>query len=286
MRLLTIDDLNDPDNKWQPLLEHIAWFGRAYEAWKALDTGFGRTVSVHMGDDTNRTPGLHASELNSCLRQAFYAVKGETRDIDPTKLDVNMRMRFHLGTAMHSLLQDDFHRVAATTGGRVLFEDEVKIDKSLGGVAEKYDYSSSADGVFTFLDETGVPYLRFGLEIKTMSDKEFEKNKKPTAKHHEQGTFYQKNLDLPLIWYLYYNKSNSNWTRPEAPWIIPFDNKEWGKIEAKSESVHLHVVNNNTPDREEGMHCKWCPFTKQCQPTMLKLHSTRKRSKPRKVLRR
>lgn len=285
MRLLTIDDLNDPTNDWKPLLEHIAWLGDEFERWKSKDTGFNRVLPIHFGDDTQRTPGLHASELNTCVRQAVYALRGEKRTLAENN-DVNMKMRFQLGTMVHSLIQDDFDRICTDTYGRVSFEDEVSIHygQGMGGVVDQFELSSSADGVFTFCDENGQPYLRLGLEIKTMSDPQFSDAKSPKKEHIQQTTLYQKALDLPLMWFLYYNKSNSNWTRPQAPWVVPYDESEWAKIDARARQAHLHRAAGTLPEREEGMPCKWCPFSDVCNPTLLKLHSTYKRkNRPRRV---
>jgi hypothetical protein len=276
-RLLTIDDLHDPSNDWKPLLEHVAWLGTAYEQWKVRDKG-GRDVLVHFGDNTRRSPGLHASELNTCIRQAVYSLREEKRK--GSNPDLNMQQRFDLGTMMHALWQAEFEEVCVSTMGRVSFEDEVGISPEMGGLAQQYEFASHCDGVFTFCDDAGNPYLRLGLEIKTMSADEFDKATKPKDQHIQQATLYQRLLDLPLVWYLCYNKSNSNWTRPAAPWIVPFDNNEWRKLEDRARQAHLHRAAGTLPDREEGMPCKWCAFSDLCNPTILKLHSTWKRSSP------
>ena len=283
MRLLTVDDLYDQANNWKPLLEHIAWLGQAYDAWKARDTG-GREIRVRFGDGAERSPGLHASEINTCIRQAVYALRGEPRQ--PENSDVNMHQRFDIGTMTHALWQEELEEVCAQTLGRVSFEPEVRITNALGGVSAQYDYASACDGVFTFCDDQGNPYIRLGLEIKTMSADQFDKAHAPKNEHVQQATLYQKCLDLPLIWYLYYNKSNSNWTRPVAPWVVPFDKNEWAKLESRSQLAHQHVLANTLPEREEGMPCKWCAFSKVCTPTTLKLHNSYGRSnKPRRVTR-
>jgi hypothetical protein len=281
-RLLTIDDLYDPHNNWKSLLEQVAWLGPAYEDWKKRDVG-GRTVAVHFGDNSNRSPGLHASELNTCVRQAVYALRGEPRQA--ANPDVNMQNRFDVGTMLHALLQTEFEEVCATTLGQVSLEDEVRIDKNLGGVSAQYDYSSSCDGVFTFCDTVGQPYLRLGWEIKTTSADEFEKLTGPKDHHLQQATLYQKALDVPLMWFLYYNKSNSNWTPPTAPWVVPFNRNEWNTLEGRSQLAHQHLQAGTLPDREEGMPCKWCAFSETCRPTILKLHTTwrKKTSPPRRL---
>ena len=284
-RLLSINDLYDPTNDWKSLLPTIAWLEGAYKSWKVKDTGFNRVIPVHMGNDLARSPGLHASELNTCIRQAAYALRGEERCVqEESDGNPNMKMRFDLGKMVHALIQDDFEHICIQTRGVISFEDEVKIWPGMGGVAAQYNYASSSDGIFTFSDQYLSPYIRLGLEIKTMSADEFDKANKPKDAHIQQGTLYQKCLDIPLMWYLYYNKSNSNWTPPTAPWIVPFDRNEWAKIEARSAQAHSHTQQGTLPDREEGMHCKWCAFAKTCNPAILKLHSTaRYRSTARRI---
>lgn len=277
-QLVTIDDLYKEGNNWKEILADLAWLGEAYEAWKAKDTGFGRTVDVHLGDSLRRSPGLHASEINTCVRQAAYSLRGEQRTAGDG--DSNMQMRFNVGTAVHSLIQDDLEQVCNSTLGRISFEPEVKITSELGGVAEQYDYSSSCDGVLTFCRDNGSVYLRVGLEIKTMSADQYAKSTQPKLQHIQQATLYQKCLDLPLMWFLYYNKSNSNWTRPAAPWVVPFNKNEWVKLQGRSEQAHKHA--ERFPDREEGMHCRWCPFSNVCEPATLQLNTGYKATAPRR----
>lgn len=279
-RLVTIDDLYDPNNDWKPLLANIAWLGEAYEAWKAKDTGFGRVIPIDMGDNTKRAPGLHATEINTCVRQAVYSMRGYPRQSGVT--DVNMQMRFDLGKLVHALIQDDLEHVCAQTMGSVSFEPEVGIAPSLGGAAAEYGYTSSCDGIFTFCDDYGNVYLRVGLEIKTMSAGEYDKATHPKDQHIQQGTLYQKCLDLPVMWYLYYNKSNSNWMRSTAPWIVPYDKNEWVRLEDRSKQAHEHVRLQTFPDREEGMPCRWCAFAEACNPTILKLNANYKKTPPRR----
>lgn len=288
-KLTTIADLQN--DGWQPILQEVASVGDLFESWKSKDTGFNRTVPVEFGDDTKRSPGLHASELNSCLRQAHYAVMGQERRLPPgDERTTNMKMRFQIGTAVHALIQDDLMRIGDETmsrtdnGLRFIFEPEVRIEPSLGGVAERFGYSSSCDGVFTFYSNQDEIILRMGLEIKTMSDKEFKKHNTPVDYHVQQATLYQKALDLPLMWYLYYNKSDSHWSRPKAPFIQAYSEAEWRKLEARSIEVVSSCDSGIPPEREEGFHCRWCPFTYVCKPPSLNRFSQGP-AKPRRIVR-
>lgn len=277
-QLLTISDLYDPDNDWKPLLQHVAYLKVLYESYKASQSG-SRSITLDIGGSKSRAPGLHASELHACLRQSAYSLMGVEKVDDVNNRDVNMLMRFDLGHAVHRVFQDEFQEMCLGTYGTLTFEDEVKIGKGTHELCDLYQISSSSDGLFTFYRNTGEPYLRVGLEIKTASEKEYEKINNPKDAHLSQGSLYQKMLDVPLMWYLYYNKSNSFYTPPTAPWVVPFDKAEWNKVESRAKQVHLLVSQNTLPDREEGMPCTWCSYALTCEPTYRVRTSTAKKKK-------
>jgi len=226
-----------------------------------------RCITVNIGGSKSRAPGLHASELCGCLRQSAYSLLGTEKQADEENSDTNMLMRFDVGHMLHALLQDDFQRMCLLMDGRLVFEDEVRINTQTCDVAARYQIASSTDGIFTFYDEQDNPYLRVALEIKTKSGPQYEKLNKPEEEHIMQGTLYQKCHDVPLIWYLYYNKSNSNYTPPLFPWLIPFKDAEWNRVESRAKQVHALVQQGTLPEREEGMPCSWCSYAKLCEPS-------------------
>ena len=221
------------------------------------------------GGDSQRAAGIHASEISKCQRLLTYAIKGEERrSVKAENADVNMRMRFELGHAVHAMLQSDFHCMCERFNGALTFEDEVRISPALGGTAAQYNMHSSCDGVFTFFSE-GQPYLRVGVEFKTKSDGQYTKMVKPDEDHLEQTCLYQKTLDVPLMWLFYYNKSNSNWTSSEPPYLFQFDAYLWDKkLEPRFTAAIATVqAGGPLPPKQEGMQCGWCPFAWTCQPT-------------------
>lgn len=227
-----------------------------------------------------RLPGIHASELK-CMRKGFYSMKGiEKRD----KTSRIWRKRFEVGHATHGMVQAHFHRMAlrerameiassfaATHGLYLEFEDEVTVDPSKQELARHYSIQSSCDGVFTFREggPQGQIVLRVGLEIKTEAPDSFEKLTKPKEDHVEQVHLYMACLDLPLVWFFYFNKGNQNNTASETPWVIRFNPKIWDKIETRIKTVHLAVMNNVEPAREESIGCEFCPWSWYCQPKYL-----------------
>lgn len=272
MKLTTIADLQTQDLK--PVLEVIKGLGSHYVRFIETDLQ-GYRYEVSAGPESSRKPGIHASEVSGCARRLVYGIGTTERRPDPNTTDANMRMRFRLGTAVHHSIQDDFVRMCAVPYNApdgstytLTFEPETRIDPSLGGVAEEFNVQSSTDGIFTFW-QNDQPVIRILLEIKTASKDEFDKIKDPKIEHVEQGHVYMGCLDIPMIWYLYYNKSNSNFTHPMPPFLLRFNDKLWHEMEVRfAHSLYMNDV-SQLPDRTESMACRWCPFSYTCKPAIL-----------------
>lgn len=226
--------------------------------------------SYDEGQDDHRKPGIHASELASCKRHVVYTLYAtEKRKV--TKKD--MQKRFNVGNAIHDMLQSDFARMASRSGGYVTFTPEVKVEHT--ELAKKYDIHSSCDGVFEFWekkeDGTGIQvFLRIGIEIKSKSPDEYAKMKEPDPQHVNQAHLYQACLDLPLVWYVYWNKGNQNYTPMTSPWLRKFDHAIWAKQEQRAKEALEAAEKEVLPDREEGFHCTWCPYSWTCEPPSVK----------------
>ena len=245
-----------------------------YDAWKDQDNG-GYKYEVDVPGSEGRAPGVHASEIG-CQRRIVYSIMRTERHPPPGQLD--MKRRFNMGHAVHGMVQHDFHRMCDWlnhSGEVISFKDEVHISPELGGISAELDMHSSMDGEFCFWAPTAPAeytcYLRVGLEIKTESGPQYEKLLSPRDYHMEQVNLYQRALDLPLMWTLYINKSNSNYTRSEPPWLFQFDHDLWNKkLEPRIIKAHVLAEQGRLPDRTEGFPCRWCPFTWTCQPPSLK----------------
>lgn len=267
MQLTTIADLKQPAASKAALIERAMQLGPWYNEFKETDNSSYK-YEVDIGGEKERAAGIHASEISNCKRLMVYSIQGAQRkSVSGANADGNMRMRFSIGHAVHAMVQNEMHRMAARFNGGLAFEDEVRINPSLGGAAKKWGMHSSCDGVFTFLNQ-GDPYLRVGFEIKTASGLSFPKMAKPDKSHLEQTCLYMKALDLPLMWIFYYNKSNSNWTGPTSPHLFQFDEHLWTKtLEPRFSSAIEQARTGNLPPREEGRHCNWCPFAWTCNPS-------------------
>lgn len=212
-------------------------------------------------DGAHRSPGIHASELCQCKRQVVYTMYSTEKrsTTSPT-----MQKRFNMGNAVHHMLQRDFHRMARRSKGRLTFQDELKTHETELG--RQLDLTSSCDGVFTFWDENRQPIVRVGLEIKSAAPDDWAKMKAPNPKHIEQAHLYMRCFDLPLMWFLYWNKGNQNYTKMEAPWLMKFDQRIWDKQETRARDCLTSADAEELPEREEGYHCSWCPYAYLCEP--------------------
>lgn len=303
-RLISIADLSRPKNELEPLMQIAQTLSQTYFNYISKDPGGfeyeveraqpleemyydslaeGFKYKVEIGDDRKRKGGIHASFASGCMRRMVYSILDTEQRLDPESRDVNMIMRFRVGHAVHAMLQNDFERIAKQSEGFLSYTPEVRINPDTNDASKEHGIHSACDGVFTFFTrstEGFEPIIRMGLEIKTMSDKEFEKAKKPKEFHREQATVYQACLDLPLMWTLYYNKSNSNITSTYRPFLFEFDKRLWErKLEIRFvKGRHLAVI-QELPPKEEGRHCKWCAYSWTCQPKYIQS------SKPMRVSR-
>lgn len=262
-----------------PYLEFVNTLSQMYFDYVASsqDDNYSYVVE-HLGGK-ERASGIHASEISNCMKLLVYSLMNTKRHADPTTADVNMLMRFSIGTAVHAMVQNDWHRIAEKTAGTLTFagqggytlsfQDEVTISPALGGLAAYWNLHSSCDGVFTLLDPHNQPVLRIGLEIKTESDKQFEKLTQPRVYHKEQTTLYMAALDLPLMWTFYYNKSNSNITTSYPPYVFQFDEKRWKMLEQRFFEAYQYAAHQHLPQGTEGMPCSWCPYSYTCKPSIL-----------------
>lgn len=254
MKLTSIADLQVPGAQ---ILEQTAWdLTKIYDNF--LDT-------FPADDSHEREAGIHATELNNCLRQVVYTLFSTPKVADVERM---WRKKFEVGRSIHDMLQRHFRlmcaHMAANSNGRLTFEDEVRVqDTPLG--RELY-LTSSCDGIFTFLDDAKVPFLRVGTEIKTKSDAEYKKLDGPEDKHVQQAHLYMAALDLPLTWILYWNKSNEHYTPSIAPYLIRFDPNIWQKLEDRARIAIDFANRQELPHPEVGMGCRWCPYAYTCNP--------------------
>lgn len=260
MPLLTIKDLleGSPDEV-DSLVARASGISEHYDRYVDSDKGNGHT----------RAPGIHASEVSGCQRRVVYSLNGEKRVERSASV---WKRRFKVGHAVHEMFQTDFERMARKSGFALTFDPEVPIYPCPEQPkAAEWEIHSSCDGLFT-LRETpyGPAFARTILEIKTASPGDFEKLTAPKPEHIEQAHVYMACLDVPLVWFLYFNKGNQNITPSTNPsFFIRFDPKIWADLEKRFEAAHTHVHLKTLPDRQESVGCEFCAFSWTCKPKYL-----------------
>jgi len=260
MQLVTIDDLlNGDPAEVDTLVAKASGISEVYKKYFAEDPG----------DTKERKPGIHASEISGCLRRLVYSINGTERE---EKSAPDWKRRFKVGHAIHDMFQKDFRRMAKMSKATIEFEDEVRIYPCAEQpLAAKWDIQSSTDGLFAVREEPGGPVIyRCLLEIKTESPAGYEELKGVKLDHKEQGHVYMACLNVPLIWFLYYNKGNQNFTPSTNPsFFMRFDPKVWQGLEERFEKAHILAATGELPPREEGIKCEFCAFSHECKPAYL-----------------
>ena len=272
MALKSINDLNDPANLEAGLLVLDSLSQRVEEQ-----------IENEPGDGNERPGGIHASEASNCLRRLVYGIMDTPRRGNESFI---WKRRFRVGHKIHDMLQGEFAQFQYSPQHTTRFFPEVKISPDKQEMAAKWNINSSCDGVFEIYEkepeETLI--LRIGIEIKSMNPDEFARLTKPKPEHIAQAHVYMACLDLPAMWFIYFNKGNQNYTKSsDRRFVIPFNPKLWAELEARFEDAHNKAYLKQLPDREESVLCQFCPFSYTCEPDCLN-RAARPREVPRRMM--
>lgn len=211
----------------------------------------------------SRPAGIHASEVSPCPRKAVYTMRGVEKKV--MRWHTRWRKRFEHGHFIHDMLQRNFGNMAKESGDELVFYREVEITPKTSDMAERYDVYSHCDGVLEFY-RRGTLLGRMCLEIKSMSPGEFAKLKKPKTEHIEQAHVYMACLDLPVTWFLYFNKGNEVCTPSSGKFLVPFNRTLWDTLEQRFDGWFDAVESDVLPDRVESIVCEFCPYDWTCLP--------------------
>lgn len=192
-----------------------------------------------------------------CGRKLFYAYTGVE---SAGAWEPRLRRRLDEGTAVHALVQTYLHEFARENADTDHFESEVRVSPDTNEVADRYDLSGHADGIYTVVTPKGK--LRFGLEIKSISMDGFKATSGPHPEHLIQGTIYQKCLDLPLMLFLYWNVNDCQ----VAEYIQVFDEARWEAVVAKVDYVRSKALVDEMPEQEVTFSCRTCQYKGACKP--------------------
>lgn len=216
-----------------------------------------------------RRGGVHASEISKCQRRLVYSLRPGPRP--QRKISKTWRRRFQMGHAIHDMLQKSFHQWARDSGYLIQFLDEVPIEPHLQELAGRLNINSNTDGIFSIRDPgTHREIGRVLLEIKSKSAEEYRKLKEPEPDHVEQVTLYMACLRVPFAWLLYLDKGTMAYTPSNHPnFLLEFDPKLWAELEDRIQVATAMAEDGVTPDRTEGIHCEFCPWSSECGPKYL-----------------
>lgn len=195
-----------------------------------------------------RTVGtIHASSATKCVTALYYDVTGELapKEYIPPELAIT----FAIGHSIHAVIQDALLRAM----GEEDFEEEVKVD-----LPEALIVNGSADGRAYF------PRCRVCLEIKTISEKEFLKLRKPKSEHIVQAAaLYAKGLDVPFISFLYVSKG---WPHDMKEYVLVYDEAEFRNwYREKGIKVENALEKRRPPVADASPYeCKKCGYGYGC----------------------
>lgn len=192
-----------------------------------------------------------------CARKLFYAYTGEKSE---GAWETRMRRRLDEGTAVHALVQTYLHEFARENADTDHFESETVVSPDTNDVADRYDLSGHADGIYTLTTSKGK--LRFGLEIKTIATDGFKSLNGPHPEHIIQGTIYQKCLDLPIMLFLYWNVNDCQL----AEYVQVFDEARWEAVVEKVDFVREKALAGQLPEQEITFGCRNCQYKGTCKP--------------------
>jgi len=208
-----------------------------------------------------RLPGVHASEVASCVRKVRFTLNGASKVGPPSLKNVDLKKRFALGHAIHDMVQSAL-KVGAKTGN-ISFEEEVELaDTSLG---KELNLRSKADGVFTFHNDEGAPIARIGLEIKTEDHDAWKKITEPKEEHLDQATVYMAALDLPLMYFAYVSKSSGEWTPFKVPFTYVFEHGRWDKLRQRILQANAETNPYSLPGAAKSGTCMACSYRHLCR---------------------
>lgn len=258
-RLLSIEDLKLPGAD------------QVLTLMSKLSSRYDRFLVEGPDHHNDRPPGLHASEINPCALKAYFTMTGKEKKV--IRKHSKWRKRFEHGTAIHEMIQKNFEQMADLSDGMLKFENEVKINPGTSVLAHRYNIYSHCDGVFTFYKKgdngSKVPFGKLALEIKSASPSDYEKITKPKTEHVEQGHVYMACLDVPAIYYMYFNKGNENIKPSNGKFIVTFNRPLWCKLEKKFDGWYDLIEGGRKPDKTESIVCEFCPYSWTCKPAYL-----------------
>ena len=195
---------------------------------------------------------IHASQTARCKLRLYYDIIG---DFQPEEyIPPELQITFTIGHAVHAVVQAALNTALGDT-----FRDEVKVD-----IDDFLIYGSSTDGLWE------APKARVVLEIKTMSEKEFQKLNKPKPDHRLQANgIYATGLDCPFICYLYVSKG---WPHSIKQYVEVYDPRllsQW--VREKWRPIEKALMDGVPPIPDATKYeCKECCYKRDCPQALVR----------------
>lgn len=245
-----------------------------------------QSLRVDIRPHRPRPAGIHASEVMGCMRKLVYTMRGIEK-VD--RANVVWKQRMKMGEAIHTLVQRDLEDMAAQSKGLITFESEVPITPDTHVLAARWGIHSSADGVITYWQrkeneqalrdyDAGdasprTPVTKVLVEIKSKAPDSFEKLRGPEPDHIDQAHVYMACLNIPVTWFIYWNKGDQTVTPSSGPFLVKFDATRWARIEERMAEAWKYLEDPAlaTVDAPvtETVVCQFCPYSWKCAPATL-----------------
>lgn len=230
------------------------------------------------GQETlDRQGYFHPSAIGQCSRRNVY--EAMRAPLTPGVPDVESQEIFALGHKIHDRVQGvlaDVARVCEAKGLEWEFQAEVPFDPEKDQLFIDLRTGGTTDGCIT-IRQPGVWEQRGVLEVKSMKDDFWQKLKGPKPDHEWQAHLYAFRWNVPIIWYWYYNKNNSQ----RKVFRRAVNEKKLDQALERLEMFNEHFEAGTLPEREESFFmCPRCEYKTVCDPPSL--HQLRKRKGPTK----
>lgn len=211
-------------------------------------------------------PSEIARESSLCVRRLYYGIAQIPKDASFIPLggahDNKLQRIFDLGTMLHWYIQIN------------LLVHGYLIDFEVPTVSKKYLIKGKADGIVE-----NVPELPKGekaiLEIKSINDNGFNYLKGPKKDHINQASIYASTIGIKYIFFVYYNKNNSEIKYYLVPVNTKFVEKFHGIALDVKNTYKTNKFKNGTDVKKhkiDGKVCQTmnsklameCPFAEFC----------------------
>lgn len=215
---------------------------------------------------------FHPSQYYKCERQTYYYLKQVQVS---KKVYPRSERKLQVGTKLHHWIQNDIliplgnseHSINILKAedmphygkkGLTFIQEHGASPLELKFIDESYTeifpISGMVDGAFEFM---GFPML---FEFKTINPSDFEYLIEPLPDHIKQGAIYALCTGLRKIMFLYLGKGIEEF----KPFCVNYNDEQLDWVVKKLTTIENYILNNVLPDKEEGIVCRFCAYSKYC----------------------